>query len=78
MNHILKKNAQQDQRLKYKALNWFRFRNLMPFNATGIAGQNSSLGCNGGGITMSELQRVVENLAVTDGLTVVLNLRPGN
>jgi hypothetical protein len=48
MNHILKKNAQQDQRLKYKALNWFRFRTLMPFNATGIAGQNSSLGCNEG------------------------------
>jgi hypothetical protein len=25
-----------------------------------------------------DLQRVVENLAVTDGLTVVLNLLPGN
>ena len=26
----------------------------------------------------SELQRVVENLAITDGLTLVLNLLPGN
>jgi hypothetical protein len=27
---------------------------------------------------MSELQRVVENLAITDGLTLVLNVLPGN
>ena len=25
-----------------------------------------------------ELQKVVENLAITDGLTVVLNVLPGN